>query len=113
MRTLRVAAAAALIAIGSTALARPRRSSRQFGIGTDHPDAIAFVRALGARDLALGLVLLSVEGSAGRRALGWTSLLGLCDAAIGLGARGPRPQQLLHVGGFLALALAALVGTDT
>jgi hypothetical protein len=111
MRILRVAAAAALIAIGAAALVSPRRSSHQFGIATDDPDAVAFVRAVGARDVVLGLILLPLEGAAARRALAWASLLGLCDAAVGVSARGPRPQQLIHLSGFLALALASL-GTD-
>jgi hypothetical protein len=106
-------AAAGLIAIGIGALLLPARAAAQFGIATENPDALAFVRAAGVRDVALGSVLLALPDERDRsRALGCIALVGLCDAAIGLGARGPRPAQLIHAAGFVATALLALRGGD-
>jgi len=106
-----VLVAIGLIALGTGAVVLPASAAGQFGIPTDDPDALAFVRAAGARDVALGCVLLALPGEQDRRrALGCIAVLGLIDAAIGLGARGPRPAQAIHVAGFVATALIALRG---
>ena len=108
--TIGLGLAALFIAIGSGAVAAPRFSAAQYGVPAHDADALAFVRATGARDVLLGgLILASLgERAALRRTLGWASLVGLADAAIVLGRHGPRPQHVFHLGGFAALALAAL-----
>jgi hypothetical protein len=40
--------------------------------------------------------------------LGWSSLVGLGDALVVASVRGPRPQHVLHLGGFAMLASLAL-----
>ncbi len=111
-RTIGFALAALFIAIGSGALAAPRFSARQYGLplADEDADARAFVRATGARDVLLGgLILASLgERAALRRTLAWSSLVGLIDAGIVLARRGPRFAHVFHLGGFGALALAAL-----
>jgi hypothetical protein len=104
--------AALFIAIGGGALVAPRFSARQFGVpvADENADALAFVRATGARDVLLGgLILASLgERAALRRTLAWSSLVGLADAGIVLARRGPRFAHVFHLGGFAALALVAL-----
>lgn len=109
-RALAGATALGLAALGAGALVAPRVSASQFGIPTRDPAALAFVRAAGARDLALGgIVLASLRDPVMlRRVLGWVSLVGLCDAITLAAARGLRPQHAVHLGGFAALALLAL-----
>ena len=59
-------AALAFIAIGLGALAAPRFSAAQYGFPAGDPPSAALVRALGARDLALGAILAAVlAGGAG------------------------------------------------
>jgi Domain of unknown function (DUF4267) len=99
---------AALVAIGGTAVAAPRFAAAQYGIGVEDPDALAFVRAAGARDAALGLAILANRGGARRATLVSAALIGIADAAILTARRGPRSQLAAHLGGFAALALAAL-----
>ncbi len=104
--------AALFIAIGGGALAAPRFSARQYGLplADENADALAFVRATGARDALLGALILASLGerSALRRTLAWSALAGLADAGIVLARHGPRFAHVFHLGGFAALALAAL-----
>ena len=110
-RTIGWGLAALFIAIGGGAVAAPRFSAGQYGLPCDaDADALAFVRATGARDVLLGgLILASLgERAALRRTLAWSSLVGLIDAGIVFARRGPRFAHVFHLGGFAALALAAL-----
>jgi hypothetical protein len=45
-----------LIAVGAGALLVPRMASQQFGIVLDDPRALGFIRAIGARDLLIGVL---------------------------------------------------------
>jgi hypothetical protein len=109
-RTLGLGFAAAFLALGAGAVLAPRFSAGQYGVPSDDPAALAFVRATGVRDALLGgLILTSLgERAALRRVLGWSSLVGLADAGIVLARRGPQFQHAVHLSGFAALALAAL-----
>ena len=104
-----LAIAAAVSAVGASAIVAPRWASRRFGIPADDAAALAFVRACGARDVVVGCALAAVRErpDAVRRFLAAIAPLALADALIGLGLRGPRPEQLLHLGGFAALLVAA------
>jgi len=116
-----------LLAIGMAALLTPRTASAQYGIVPDDPRALAFLRAMGVRDLSLGLLLgvLVVRGD--RSGLGWAMLalvpVALLDLAVvsadqravqpgrssGTGAR----ARVLHAAGavgLLATAVALFVG---
>ena len=100
----------ALIAVGSGAALTPSFSATMFGIPAGDEAARAYMRAAGVRDAVLGAIILGTRDDprALRRILGWTSLIALADALALLAARGPRPQHAAHLGGFAALALAAL-----
>ena len=56
---LAYAAAAGFIAIGLGALLAPATSSQQYGLATKDATALSYVRALGVRDLVIGLLLLA------------------------------------------------------
>jgi hypothetical protein len=109
---------ASLVAVGSVALAAPRRSAALYGIVLDDARALAFIRAMGARDLVIG-ALLAVIALQGRSApLGWalwvTAVVALVDGAVvaadrravsGAPRRGIDPR-LLHAMGAVALVRA-------
>jgi hypothetical protein len=103
------AGAAGLALFGTGALIAPKMFAGQFGLPTEDPVALAFVRATGARDLVLGALIFASQDdprSLGR-ILAFSSLLGLADAFALASVRGLRPQHLVHLGGFVALLLAA------
>jgi hypothetical protein len=111
--------ALALIAIGVGALAAPRTASRQFGIVLDDPRALAFLRAMGVRDLVIGVLLLLLIAG-GRRellALGVaaSAAVAVLDFAVVSrdwptgAARARAGARLLHGAGALGLLLIALV----
>ena len=110
-RFLPAALGTALVAVGAGALIAPSLSTPVFGLPSDDPTAQAYMRAAGARDVVLGAIILGSLGNraALRRALGWTSLIGLADAFAVYAVRGPTIQHVGHVGGFATLALAALI----
>ena len=110
MRALAGGAAALLVVIGAGGVVAPKPSAAGFGIPIGDPAGLAFVRAAGLRDVILGGIVFASLGEPKtlRRVLGWSSVIGLGDA-LGLAAvRGLRPQHVLHLGGFAALALLAL-----
>jgi len=67
-----------LVAVGYGALSAPRRSAALYGIVLDDPRALAFIRAMGARDLVIGglLAVIALQRRVGP--LGW----GMCLAAV-------------------------------
>lgn len=75
---LSAVAIVSLVAIGFGALAAPRRAAAAYGIVLDDQRALAFIRAMGARDLAIGglLAVIALQGRPGP--LGW----GLCLTAV-------------------------------
>jgi hypothetical protein len=111
--------ALALIGIGVGALAAPRTASRQFGIVLDDPRALAFLRAMGVRDLVIGVLLLLLI-AAGRRellALGVAASVAVAVLDLAVVSR-DRPAgavparagaRLLHGAGALGLGVLALV----
>ena len=102
----------AFFALGIGALTAPGISSAQYGLPTTDRTALAFVRAVGARDLALGIIVLLLLASRNRSALeivlGISTLAAAGDALAVSGARKDAgPGQLgVHVGGAAALLLA-------
>jgi hypothetical protein len=103
------AGAAGLALFGTGALVAPKTFAGQFGLPTEDPVALAFVRAAGARDLVLGALIFASHDDPPslRRILTFSSLLGIADAFALASVRGLRPQHLVHLGGFIALLLAA------
>jgi hypothetical protein len=113
-RSLAVLVALGLIGIGVAALAAPRPSSRQYGIVLNDPRALALFRAMGVRDLVIGVLVLLLA-AAGRRDL--LALGAAASAAIAIldfwvvsrEAPGATAARLLHGGGALGVLAVALV----
>jgi hypothetical protein len=105
---LALALGAAFAAIGAGALVAPKLSAGQYGLPTDDPTALALVRALGARDIAIGGALISNRDDrpALARICFWSTIVALADAAAVGSVHGFRPQHAVHISGALALALA-------
>jgi hypothetical protein len=111
--------AASLVAMGVGAMIAPRMFGAQYGIELDDPRALAFLRAMGARDLVIGMLLALLLGAHTRILLGWAMCAIVPVAAIDLlivtsdrratGARGVGRAPLLHAAGALGLLLTAVV----
>jgi hypothetical protein len=67
-----------LVAVGLGALSVPRRWAALYGIVLDDQRALAFIRAMGVRDLVIGGLLAVLAYQRERAALGW----GLCLTAV-------------------------------
>ena len=114
-------AAIALMVIGVGALLAPRTSAAQYGIVVDDPRALAFIRAMGVRDLLIGVLLGLVSTSGSRGLAAWalyaTTAIAMVDWVLvtidgRAGGRGDRhgvPSRLLHLAGGLGLLLAGTV----
>jgi hypothetical protein len=102
----------ALIAVGVGALLAPRMASQQFGIVLDDPRALAFIRAIGARDLLIGVLLLLLAVAGSRELLAWamaaSALIALVDYAVVSAAGAGSRARALHAIGGIGILLAAL-----
>ena len=109
-RTLAGGLAVIFVAIGAGAIVAPNLSAGQFGVPTGDPAGLAFVRAAGVRDVILGGIVFAAldDRKMLRRVLGWASVVGLGDAFVVASVRGLRPQHVVHLGGFAALAALAI-----
>ncbi|MDQ2908751.1 MAG: DUF4267 domain-containing protein [Candidatus Eremiobacteraeota bacterium] len=116
---MKVAALVALgfVAVGAGALAAPRRSSAQYGLPVCDERTVAYVRALGARDLVLGLLLATLLGRRAHPraiagALGLSALIGAADFVLVATTPAANRKALpLHAAGTLALVMLALALT--
>ena len=104
-----------LLGIGGGALVAPRLSARQYGIAIEDVRALAFIRAMGVRDVVLGVLLLLLA-AAGRRELLAAGVLAsaavaVLDYVVVSRDRPPAPARarLLHAGGALGLLVAGAV----
>jgi hypothetical protein len=105
-------AGCAFFAVGIGALLAPGISSMQYGLPTTDRAALALVRAIGARDLVLGIIVLLLLAGRNRAALeivlGASLLAAAGDAAAVTSGRsdaGPR-QLVVHAAGAAALLAA-------
>ena len=107
--TLAVLGALAFLAIGVAALVAPKMSSEQYGLPSSEPFALAFVRALGVRDLVLGLIVLFfvVGGSRGAASavLAVCVLVALADGLLVYRERGTSALKSLITHGVGGIAL--------
>jgi hypothetical protein len=105
--------ALALIGVGAGALAAPRRFLQQYGILLEDPRALAFIRAMGVRDLGIGILLLLLAGAGRRELLAWgmgaASLIAFVDYAVVSAAGARRGARALHAIGGIGVLVAALV----
>lgn len=99
--------------LGLVIIAVPRPASILFGIAAEGEAALAYVRALGFRDLALSLYLLVLPGTslrASRRLLGLSAVIPAGDFALVLAESGFStllPLLLHAASGIVLLILAA------
>lgn len=110
-----------LVAIGVGAIVAPAFSAGQFGIVVADARAEAYLRAMGARDLVLGIVLALVMGLGSPVLLAWSvaacALVAIVDLAVVATDRSPAttpgvPRGVsltLHAGGALGLLATALL----
>jgi hypothetical protein len=115
-------AALGLLGIGIGAIVAPAFSSGQYGIVVADSRALAYLRAMGARDLVLGIVLalLMAMGSSALLAasVAACALVAIVDFAVVLADHRPAtappgvPRGLsltLHAGGAIGLLATALL----
>jgi hypothetical protein len=102
----------AFLFVGIGALLAPGMSSNQYGLPTTDRAALALIRAVGARDVVLGIIVLVLLATRDRSALalvlGASTLAAAGDATAVLTGRsdaGPR-QLAVHVAGATALLVA-------
>ena len=119
---------AGLLVIGVAALVAPRMASTQYGIVLPDRRALAFTRAMGVRDLVIGVLLGLVLWTGSRAALAWgvaaSALIAVVDYAVvradpqgpesagaawGAGAPPRLVSLALHATGAVGLLLAALL----
>jgi hypothetical protein len=107
-----------LVAVGVGALSAPRRSAALYGIVLDDQRALAFIRAMGARDLVIGGLLAVIAFQRREGPLGWglclTAVVALADSVVvtadrraatsGAPARAMDPR-VLHAMGAVGLLL--------
>ena len=113
-----------LVTVGVAALVAPRTASSQFGIVMDDPRALGFVRAMGIRDVAIGILLALLAVERARDALVWAmfavTLVALVDlavvtvdrraaAATGAATRGFDRSRYLHAAGAIGLLVTGAV----
>ena len=102
-----------LLGLGVGALLAPRLSARQYGISLADPRALAYIRAMGVRDLVLGVVLLLLAATERRgllaAAVAVSALVAIVDFAVVAKDGAPARARLLHAGGALGLLAIALV----
>lgn len=102
-----------LIGIGIGALFAPRLSSRQYGIVLADPRALAFIRAMGVRDLVMGVLLLLLAGAGRRELLAWgmaaSAAIALVDYAVVSAAGARAAARAVHAIGGIGVLIAALV----
>ena len=109
-----------LVAVGVGALVTPRMASVQFGIVTGEPRALAFIRAMGVRDVVIGVLLALLAAERARETLAWamfaTALVAVTDLAVVMADRRTRtPRRMLdrscwlHAGGAVAFVVTGAV----
>lgn len=112
--------ALSLVLIGTGAIVAPRVSAAQYGIVLDDPRALAFIRAMGVRDLAIGVLFALLLQTQARDVLAWSMIAVVPIAATDLlvvtwdrratgSARGLDRARLLHAAGAIGLLATAAV----
>ena len=115
-------AALSLLGIGIGAIVAPAFSSGQYGIVVADARALAYLRAMGARDLALGIILALLMALGSAALLAWSvaacAIVAIVDFAVVFAdvspAATPRgaPRGLsltLHAGGAIGLLATAVL----
>lgn len=103
---------AGLLGLGTAACWRPALASRAYGVAVEGAEALAWVRATGLRDVALGAILAPflwnhADRSAGV-VLGVTGALAVFDLVNAASRRAPWPALAFHGGGAVSLVCAGI-----
>src|SRR5262245_48432858 len=109
-----------LVAVGVGALAAPGLGAALYGIVLDDRRALAFIRAMGVRDLVIGGLLAVIASQRRSEPLGWglclTAVVALADYVLVTADRraarsgapaGAMDTRVLHAMGAIGLVLAA------
>lgn len=100
-----------LCAVGAGALFAPASSSRGYGLPSSDPAALALIRAMGVRDVVLGLIVGSLSNARSRDVLAGsiaaTALVAAGDFSIVSQSETPEARTALkvHGGGIAGLLL--------
>ncbi len=108
--------ALSFLALGAGAFAAPSALGENYGLPAEHDVGRGYVRALGSRDAALGLLIAWCLATNHKRALaatiGASTLVACCDFLIVVGTRGSAARKSLAIHGSgmagLIVVLAAL-----
>ena len=104
--------AGVFLLLGAGFVALPEWGALLFGIEAPSGEGLAYVRAIGFRDLALGLYIAGLALWSDRRALGivlgLTTVIPVLDFALVLGMRGLSSPEHLLVHAASAAVFAAL-----
>ena len=99
--------AIAVLGIGTAAWTWPRHSTRTYGIPKDDEDTLAYVRAVAARDIVMGLFVLWAAFENDRKALevGLASCIiaPAADFLLAQQRRGYIPQLAIHAAGAVGI----------
>lgn len=96
-----------MLGLGAAAALAPTFASRFYGVPSAHPDARAWIRAAGLRDVGLAAAILAFAPLGDARAAAIVTLatvgIAVADVANVLGTRGPRPLWPLgtHLSGIV------------
>ncbi len=111
---LSVFVALSFLALGAGAYAAPAKLAENYGLPSADPTVHGYVRALGARDAVLGLIILTFLIAKSRGALGATvalsALVGASDFLIVYNARGTSAKSSLAIHGVGTVGLVAVWG---
>ena len=104
-----------LVAVGLGALWAPGRWAALYGIVLDDQRALAFIRAMGVRDLVIGGLLAVIAYQRGRTALGWglflTAVVALADyVVVAADRRAAAPGSRVHARDTRVLHATGAVG---
>ena len=96
-----------LVAVGALALFSPRRLSRSYGVEVRDRASLVWVRATGARDVALGLILAYIAFHQELVEILFLCVIGFVLAIVDFllavtFARRVRSEHLAHLGGAVA-----------
>ena len=115
---LSVVIVVSLVGLGLGGLAAPRRFAALYGIVLDDERALAFIRAMGARDVVIGALLAVIAAQRRNAPLGWalclTALVAVADYVVvaadrrtaASGAGTIIDARMLHVTGAVGLIVA-------
>ncbi len=106
--------ALSFLGLGAGSLAAPAKLSENYGIPVKDETGFAYIRALGARDAVLGLIIITFLIAKARGSLGATvalsALVGASDFAIVATTRGLGAKNSLAIHGVGTVGLLVVWG---